>query len=581
MKKSLAIGLTIALSLSQGEVLNQLHIWAKGGHEFWSGLTLLLPVYLVVVLIPLTFFLLWGKVRAAHLAIRLTAMTAVAAVAGAYTGWVNSPVDGMRPDLSGSLILFVLLVLMAWFATVPFMRLGVKKALSADGYAALFDETWRVGITLAAALAFTGALAVLLAIFAAVFGSTGVDWPEKLMSSTHFFYPVGCIAVGIGIAFTDVKPEMIRALRQTLLALMRWLAVPASLIVLAFAGLISVIGVEPLWQTRHAAAGMIAISVALVLIYNTVYQDGTGTGALPALPAGLVRLALIAGPILPALGLWALFLRFRQYGITEDRLYVLGALLILAFCLFGYMLTACIRQSAAIQVRHVNVAATLISITLIAAAHTPLLDLKRIAVEHHLLVPEKTGLAQELQYLRRSTGRWGIERLQEISKSADENFAKRAKLALNQSYGYDMQGEMSFAHVPVFPRGKTISPQLLAHIASQRNQNPWLLGHCTSVREDCAALLIDLNNDGTDEVIFTATHDWPAPVYGNRAGRWVLVGHLRALGHHGAHELFKRIKDGSTSLGAHEPYLGLTSGTQRFAFAPEPGAYGLDPRSAK
>jgi hypothetical protein len=53
-------------------------------------------------------------------------------------------VGGLYPSASGSVFLYVVLAGLGWFVCLPFLSLGLRGASTADGYAALFDEAWRV-----------------------------------------------------------------------------------------------------------------------------------------------------------------------------------------------------------------------------------------------------------------------------------------------------------------------------------------------------------------------------------------------------------------------------------------------------
>jgi len=68
----------------------------------------------------------------------------------------------------------------------------------------------------------------------------------------------------------------------------------------------------------------------VITLYNAVYQDGRDSETLPRALAWPVRAALIVGPALAALAFWALVLRIRQHGVSEDRLQALVVVTILA-----------------------------------------------------------------------------------------------------------------------------------------------------------------------------------------------------------------------------------------------------------
>src|SRR5262249_48746120 len=115
----------------------------------------LLPAYACTVGVPLAYYLLRGKVRGTWLVARLALVSVALGGTALFVGWVNGPVAGVYPSSNGTVFLYVVLAALAWFVALPFLSLGLHGGSTPDGYAALFDEAWRLAITLAFALVFT------------------------------------------------------------------------------------------------------------------------------------------------------------------------------------------------------------------------------------------------------------------------------------------------------------------------------------------------------------------------------------------------------------------------------------------
>jgi thiosulfate/3-mercaptopyruvate sulfurtransferase len=326
----------------------------------------------------------------------------------AYVGWVNGPAEGLYPSAGGSVFLYIVLAMLGWFVSLPFLGLGLRGALTTDGYVALFDEAWRLAITLAFACLFVQVFWGLLSLFVALFESIHISWPRQVIWTRSFAYPATCVAASFAIGLTEVQPEMFRGLRRLLLTVLRWLTVVAAAIVLLFLGAVIVEGVTVLWDTHFASAGLISITLMLITLYNAVYQDGRDSEKLPRALAWPVRAALIVGPALAALAFWALVLRIRQHGVSEDRLQALVVVTILAGYLTGYALVAAAGTQAPFAVRHVNVVMALVIVATPVTIHSPLIDLKRVATAAQLRRVPVDGDKFDFQYLRFGLGRHGL-----------------------------------------------------------------------------------------------------------------------------------------------------------------------------
>jgi hypothetical protein len=215
MDGTLAAVLTVALL--QGILLRGLHQLAQSNAGLWSELSFLLPAYACTVGVPLSYYLLRAKVRGRALAIRLLLVGLGLAGTAAYLGWVNGPVEGLYPSASGSVLLYIALALLGWFVALPFLSQGLRGTSTTDGYAALFDEAWRLAIKLAFAGLFTHVFWGLLSLFVALFESIDIPWPRQVIWMRNFAYPATCVAASFAIGLTEVQPEMFRALRRLLL----------------------------------------------------------------------------------------------------------------------------------------------------------------------------------------------------------------------------------------------------------------------------------------------------------------------------------------------------------------------------
>lgn len=569
----------VAIALAQGVVLRLLHHLAEGEFGRWSELVVLLPAYACTVGVPLTYYLLRSHLPGRTLGRLLAAVGLILFATAAYVGWVNAPLGDLRPAVQGSVCFYTTLAVVAWFVALPFLRLGLRGTLTAPGYVALFDEAWRLAITLAFAQLFVQVFWILLVLFMALFDGIHVDWPRRVISKPSFYYPATCVAASFAIGLTEVRPEMFRALRQLLLALLRWLTVLAAAIVLLFLATLVLEGVAALWSTHFATWSLIVTGCALVTLYNAVYQDGVAAERLPRLLSSVVRGALVVGPALAALAFWALTLRIREHGVSEDRLNALVAVVILAGYLVGYSIVSVLGRRAPFDIRHVNVVMALTVVGTVLVIQSPLVDFKRIAVASQLARVAEEGVRFDFRYLRFDTGRHGLVALRELGRSETPLVARQAQIALAEANrgpdgarGGSADRARFLARIEVYPEGKQLPDELVEQLFAVYRDSRWRLW-CIDQGTPCIALVTDLNGDGRDEVVLPLPGD--GTVYAHQGNAWVKVGRLQPGRFGNVDDLRHSLIEGRIRTLPPVAYGGLEIGTSGYAFAPcvpgEPG----------
>jgi hypothetical protein len=370
---------------------------------------------------------------------------------------------------------------------------------------------------------------------------------------------------------------MFRALRHLLLGVLRWLTVLAAAIVLLFLAALLVEGVGVLWGTRFATGALISLGVALVTLYNTVYQDGSGSARLPPAPGWVVRAALVAGPALAALAYWALGLRLSQHGVSEDRLYALLVVTILAGYLAGYAVVALRGDRRPLEIRHVNVVMALAIVAALLAVHSPALDLKRLAVRGQVARLDRAGDRFDFAYLRHDAGRHGILALQALGETGAGRVAERARSALAEANRREFGPLASGGDPPsdrtrfrsrldVYPRGTPLPEGLAERLFAVYEQSRWRLA-CIDTGPPCAVLLVDLDGDRQEEAVVLVFGE--GRVYARQTEGWTRVGRLMPSPHQTPDQLREALAESQWRLVPPPRYLGLELGSGRYAFVPE------------
>jgi len=331
-------------------------------------------------------------------------------------------------------------------------------------YALHFEESWMRAFQFVLSLAFTGLVWGVLELGAALFDLIHISAFGRLLEHNWFRCPVTAMAFAASVHITDVRPALLRGMRNLGLTLLAWLLPLVTVLGAAFLVAILVNGVGPLWETRRAATILLtAVSVTLVLL-NAAYKDGDPAHAPPTLLRWAGRLA---GPVMLVLALlaaWAILLRVGQYGWTPQRVRSAATAAMGLFYSAGYTWAALDRTTWLKRLERVNVTASFAVLAILVGLLTPLADPARIAVSSQVarLHAGKTA-PDKFDYglLRFETGRTGSDALAALARDANPDIADRAKRAqASETRDYNSDGaadpvitEAPFAHATVYPTG--------------------------------------------------------------------------------------------------------------------------------
>lgn len=379
-------------------------------------------------------------------------------------------------------------VLSAWFA-VSLRREGY-------GYPLLFEAAWRIVSTLVQVVAYTGAFWLLLALWGALFKALGIDFFRELFGMPRFVYPVTSLVAGYGLVVARTRSSLGDAVHLRVLALWRGLLPLAAVLALAFAGAVLVQGVEPLWATRHATQLLLALVFALIALANAAYGKGGEVQPRPTV-RWLVTAALALLPLFVLLAAWALSLRWRQYGLSLDRLWAALLVLIAGLYAVGYALAALRRHSPVwlAGIAPVNRAASLIAAGLLLLTQTGALDFRAITA-HTLLARGAELKDEDLRYLRWELGHPGIYALGQLRDAEPGNSPRAQKITalLERPHRYGPDSDFA-AGPPVWhqPPGRAAAPpELLRVVESTLGKDESSTGHPCAAPIECWLIEADL-----------------------------------------------------------------------------------------
>jgi hypothetical protein len=196
------------------------------------------------------------------------------------------------------------------------------------------------------------------------------------------------------------------------------------------------------------------------------------------------KLSLLCLPIYTTLCLYSLGLRIQQYGWSVDRIHAAFFVVIAGIWGLGYAGVVLLRQWPS-AIGRVNTAAALMLALIVVAMNSPILDPYRLSANNQterLLEGRTRPEDFDFLYLRFNLGRYGnyaLSRLQNIGSEGNESIREYLKPALamgaEEHYGLisEKRRREILANAKVYPKGRTLSPDLIKMLASQWNHFPF------------------------------------------------------------------------------------------------------------
>lgn len=462
----------------------------------------------------------------------LAAVALICAGLGAYSGWLEATperVTDVSPAAKQALGAMVMT-----FMLVPLV--AAWQPGRGWSYSVLFELAWRNTLLIPVALGLTGLCWGVLWMGAGLLALIGLDRVASLLLWPPVTFGISAMVLAVAFAQGILRAELLLNLRRFVLSLNAWL-LP---LLLGF-GVVWVLalpftGLQSLLATGSAAFLLMGFLALAVLFLNAAWQDGR---ELPPYGARLARglpWATLTLPVIAGIALWALMLRVRQYGWTEERLWAFVAALLLAGYALGY--AGCLlrrRQPGWLPgVGQTNIVLALAALICIAALTSPLADPRRLAVAdqvQRLTTGRVAPDAFDYAYLAKGAGRWGQEALATLAGlQGDElqrTIAGYASAALRDEMIETPVKTPSLLDVQ--SRLTTLADTAMPDDAFlQRFISPSIGWHeqmCWSDENRCAVFAWDLNGDGDKELLLLVQSETlvAVHVYSRRDGPWEYV----------------------------------------------------------
>lgn len=478
--------LMVVVALAQGLVL--LLLWRALTHETWPSQTpaLNLPLWTLAVTGPTLFLLTVEAGNLKRAALFVTAFSAVLGLLAVYVGWQASPIDAFP---TGSLTaVFVLTMLVACFKGAMYLQQFVAR--EGISYPALFARSWRNFLVFGLSWALTLGVALLLALWGALFAVIGIDFFQELFREDWFLFPVLTVAFGLGVFIFRRLTRVIDGVTSLLEGLMRLLLPLTAAVVAIFLAALPFTGLAPLWETGNGTALLMALNAITLFTVNAVYQ----TDRHPPYPLFVHRPLYVCVALLPivsALSVYGLSLRVVQYGWTVERCWALTLALLFAAFSIGYTWSIVRgRDRWPAGLGRVNVAMGWVVLGVMLLVNTPLLDFRKVSLASQFARVEAGEIALrdfDFRYAQRHLVRPGWLRLEALVEEYETSDPELVALIRPPP---PTTGEDTWEFVTLRPEPFDV-PEGLRAIAERE----WNAGDPTTV----VLIRIDMDGDGEAE----------------------------------------------------------------------------------
>jgi Domain of unknown function (DUF4153) len=360
-------------------------------------------------------------------------------------------------------------------------RAGGHRLFSA--YAEHFEDSWMRGFQLSVALIFTLLVWGILELGAGLFELIHLSGFRTMIGHNWFRCPALAMAFAAAVHLTDVRPQLLRGVRNVGLTLLSWLLPLIVALSVAFLAALVFVGLKPLWNTRHAASILLWACAITLFLLNAAYKDGEPSNLPPAILRWAARIAAPVMLAFAAIAAYAILLRVHQHGWTPERVLSSAVTFMAAAYGLGYTRAALRGGPWFALLQYVNVSASLAIVAILLLLLTPLADPDRIAVSsqlRRLAAGEVSPAKFDYEFLRFDSGRFGARALQRVASGTDPAASSRATLMLTtqQRSFTDLQEpdpattEPAFSHASVYPLGAQLPKDFESWAGSQRHDPP-------------------------------------------------------------------------------------------------------------
>lgn len=454
----------------------------------------------------------------------LLVATLISAGLGAYDSWRHIGVSHHNYGRDAGLIALPSPLVWYFGAVGFYIAHSLVMAAATDqrriaSYSTYFETAWKLIVQIKFSYLFTGALWLVLWLGAGLFDLIKLQFLKDLLQESWFAIPVTVFAFSCAMHLTDVRPAIVRGIRNLLLVLLSWILPLTVLIVGGFLLSLPFTGLTPLWDTKHATALLLVACAALITLINTAFQNGLVETEIARILRVSARVASFLLSPLIVLAVYALSLRVGEYGWTTDRIIAACCLLVGGIYAFGYTFAASQRQGIWLRnIAPVNIGVAMFVLAVLLALFSPLLDPARVSVNSQLNRLENNRSNAEkfdFDYLKTEGKRYGLAALERLKSSSEgsnvaviKEKAGQALLKKNSWESTPLANKDDLRkNLKIWPVGSSIPASFLAQDwkkLTDFNTSKMSLNvpDCLiSQSSFCELFLIDIDGDGKSEIL--------------------------------------------------------------------------------
>lgn len=245
---------------------------------------------------------------------------------------------------------------------------------------------------------------------------------------------------------------------------------------------------------------MIWFLILSIVLLNLVYEDGSSRYQFRPWLNAFVLIGILLLNIFAWLSLYGIAVRVAQYSWSVERLYAMTIALFLSLVIGAYSVAILLKRTAWMQwIGGINKIALLTLMATILLINSPIADFNRIAL-NSIMSGIESGKIKVDYYLNSTLNSLGSHGKEAV-----------AQLQKNPEYA-ELLKKYSYAAEPEEPK-KSLKEVLVIAENSQPLPDSWQSEqndeyYCTSRRDpyNCIGFMLDVNQDGHDEVVMCMTH---------------------------------------------------------------------------